>query len=70
MSLMKEMLSDGVHFGHKKAFWNPQMKEYIFGITHGVHIINLEKTVPLFQDAVNFVGKNVANGGKILFVGT
>lgn len=70
MSLMKDMLSAGVHFGHKKAFWNPQMNEYIFGINHGVHIINLEKTVPLFQDAVNFVGKTVANGGKVLFVGT
>ena len=70
MSLMKEMLSAGVHFGHKKAFWNPQMSEYIFGTNHGVHIINLEKTVPLFQDAVNFVGKTVANGGKVLFVGT
>ena len=70
MSLMQEMLSAGVHFGHKKAFWNPKMNEYIFGINHGVHIINLEKTVPLFQDAVNFVGKTVANGGKVLFVGT
>jgi small subunit ribosomal protein S2 len=70
MSLMKEMLSAGVHFGHKKAFWNPKMNEYIFGINHGVHIINLEKTVPLFQDAVNFVGKTVANGGKVMFVGT
>lgn len=70
MSLMKDMLSAGVHFGHKKAFWNPQMNEYIFGINHGVHIINLEKTVPLFQDAVNFIGKTVANGGKVLFVGT
>ena len=70
MSLMKEMLSAGVHFGHKKAFWNPKMNEYIFGINHGVHIINLEKTVPLFQDAVNFIGKTVANGGKVMFVGT
>lgn len=70
MSLMKEMLEAGVHFGHKKAFWNPQMNEFIFGINHGVHIINLEKSVPLFQDAVNFVGKTVANGGKVLFVGT
>jgi len=70
MSLMKEMLAAGVHFGHKKAFWNPKMNEYIFGINHGVHIINLEKTVPLFQDAVNFVGKTVANGGKVMFVGT
>ena len=70
MSLMKEMLQAGVHFGHKKAFLNPQMNEFIFGINHGVHIINLEKTVPLFQDAVNFVGKTVANGGKVMFVGT
>jgi small subunit ribosomal protein S2 len=70
MSLMKEMLQAGVHFGHKKAFWTPQMNEFIFGINHGVHIINLEKTVPLFQDAVNFVGKTVANGGKVMFVGT
>ena len=70
MSLMKEMLAAGVHFGHKKAFWNPKMNEYIFGINHGVHIVNLEKTVPLFQDAVNFVGKTVQNGGKVLFVGT
>ncbi|GAB4221761.1 MAG: 30S ribosomal protein S2 [Francisella sp.] len=70
MSLMKEMLLAGVHFGHKKSLWNPKMKEYIFGVNHGVHIINLEKTVPLFQDAVNFIGKTVANGGKVLFVGT
>ena len=70
MSLMKEMLQAGVHFGHKKAFWNPKMNEFIFGINHGVHIINLEQTVPLFQDAVNFVGKTVANGGKVMFVGT
>ncbi len=70
MSLMKEMLQAGVHFGHKKAFCNPQMNEFIFGINHGIHIINLEKTVPLFQDAVNFVGKTVANCGKVMFVGT
>lgn len=49
MSLMKEMLSAGVHFGHKKAFWNPQMKEYIFGINHGVHIINLRKQFLFFK---------------------
>ncbi|WP_395946383.1 30S ribosomal protein S2 [Caedibacter taeniospiralis] len=70
MSLMKEMLQAGVHYGHQKRFWNPKMSEFIFGINHGIHIINLEKTVPLFQDAINFVGKSAAKNGKILFVGT
>jgi len=70
MSLMKEMLSSGVHFGHKKMLWNPKMSPYIFGINHGVHIINLEKTVPMFKDAVKYVKKTVANGGKVLFVST
>ena len=70
MSSMKEMLSAGIHFGHKKAFWNPQMSEYIYGINHGVHIIDLEKTVPLFEDAIRFVSKIASNKGKILFVGT
>ncbi|WP_116963522.1 30S ribosomal protein S2 [Fastidiosibacter lacustris] len=70
MSLMKEMLQAGVHYGHQKKFWNPKMNQYIFGINHGIHIINLEKTVPLFQDAVNFVSKSAAKNGKILFVGT
>ena len=70
MTLMKEMLTSGVHYGHKKRFWNPKMKEYIFGVNHGIHIINLEKSVPLFADAVNFIGKVAAKRGKVLFVGT
>ena len=70
MSLMKEMLQAGVHYGHQKRFWNPKMKEYIFGINHGIHIINLEKTVSLFEDARNFVSKTASKNGKILFVGT
>ncbi len=70
MSLMKDMLQAGVHYGHQKRFWNPKMNEYIFGINHGIHIINLESTVPLFEDAVNFIGKTAAKRGKILFVGT
>ncbi|MFZ9034641.1 MAG: 30S ribosomal protein S2 [Francisellaceae bacterium] len=70
MTLMKDMLQAGVHFGHQKRFWNPKMKEFIFGINHGVHIVNLEKTVPLFEDAVNFISKTAAKRGKILFVGT
>lgn len=70
MSLMKDMLQAGVHFGHQKRFWNPKMSEFIFGINHGVHIINLEKTVPLFEDARNFISKTAAKKGKILFVGT
>ncbi|WP_119329330.1 30S ribosomal protein S2 [Cysteiniphilum halobium] len=70
MSLMKEMLQAGVHYGHQKRFWNPKMSEFIFGVNHGIHIVNLEKTVPLFQDAVNFVSKAASKNGKILFVGT
>ena len=70
MSLMKEMLQAGVHFGHKKRYWNPQMSNYVYGINHGVHIINLEKTVPLFLDAQNYISKVASKRGKILFVGT
>ncbi len=70
MVSMVDMLKAGVHFGHNKRFWNPKMKQYIFGINHNVHIFNLEKTVPMFQDAVNFVGKIASQNGKILFVGT
>lgn len=67
---MKEMLEAGVHFGHQKRYWNPKMKEYIFGERHKVHIINLEKTLPLYLEAVNFLSKIAAKKGKILFVGT
>lgn len=67
---MRQMLEAGVHFGHQTRYWNPKMAPYIFGERNKIHIINLEKTLPLFNDAVNFAGKLAANGGKILFVGT
>ena len=51
---MKEMLDAGVHFGHQTRLWNPKMEKYIFGKRNGVHIINLDKTLPMFNDALNF----------------
>jgi len=67
---MRQMLEAGVHFGHQTRYWNPKMQTYIFGERNRIHIINLEKTLPLFNDAMNFLGKLSSNGGKILFVGT
>jgi len=67
---MREMLEAGVHFGHQTRYWNPQMAPYLFGQRNKIHIINLESTLPLFQDAINFAGKLAARKGKILFVGT
>ena len=67
---MRQMLEAGVHFGHQTRYWNPRMKPYIFGHRNKIHIVNLEKTQPLFKDALNFVGKLASNGGRILFVGT
>jgi len=67
---MRQMLEAGVHFGHQTRYWNPKMAPYIFGERNKIHIINLEKTVPLYNDALNFMGKLVANGGTVLFVGT
>ena len=67
---MRLMLEAGVHFGHQTRFWNPQMSEYIFGSRNKIHIINLEKTLPLYNDAVNALGSIAANRGNILFVGT
>jgi small subunit ribosomal protein S2 len=67
---MREMLEAGVHFGHQTRFWNPKMAPYIFGERNKIHIINLEKTYPLFNDAVNFAGKMASRKGKVLFVGT
>lgn len=67
---MRQMLEAGVHFGHQTRYWNPKMGCYIFGQRNKIHIINLEQTLPLFNDAMNFVGKLASNGGKILFVGT
>ena len=67
---MRQMLEAGVHFGHQTRYWNPKMAPYIFGERNKIHIINLEKSLPLFGEAMNFIGKLSANGGKILFVGT
>ncbi|MCD0504567.1 30S ribosomal protein S2 [Bordetella petrii] len=70
MSLMREMLEAGVHFGHQTRYWNPKMAPYIFGHRNKIHIINLEQTVAKYQDATKFVKQLAARGGNILFVGT
>ncbi|AWL12612.1 30S ribosomal protein S2 [Saliniradius amylolyticus] len=67
---MRDMLQAGVHFGHQTRYWNPKMKPFIFGARNKVHIINLEKTVPMFNDALNYLSGVAAKKGKILFVGT
>ncbi len=67
---MREMLEAGVHFGHQTRFWNPKMAPYIFGERNKIHIVNLEKSLPLYNDASNFLGRMAANRGTILFVGT
>jgi len=67
---MKQMLEAGTHFGHQTSKWNPKMKPYIFGARNGIHIIDLQKTVVLFKDACDFIVDTVAQGGKVLFVGT
>jgi len=64
------MLEAGVHFGHQTRFWNPKMAPYIFGERNRIHIINLEKTLPLYLEAADFIKHAVADGGKVLFVGT
>jgi small subunit ribosomal protein S2 len=67
---MRDMLKAGVHFGHQTRYWNPKMGKYIFGSRNKIHIINLEKTLPLFNDALGFVEKLAAGKNKIMFVGT
>ena len=67
---MRDMLKAGVHFGHQTRYWNPKMKPFIFGARNKVHIINLEKTVPMFNDALAELNKIAARKGKNLFVGT
>ena len=67
---MRQMLEAGVHFGHQTRFWNPKMNQYIFGARNKIHIINLEKTLPMFIEAQNYVRRLSANKGQILFVGT
>ena len=67
---MRQMLEAGVHFGHQTRFWNPKMAQFIFGNRNKIHIVNLEKTLPMFQEAQKFVRQLSANKGKVLFVGT
>lgn len=67
---MRQMLEAGVHFGHQTRYWNPKMASYLFGARNKIHIIDLEQTLPLFNDAMNYLGQMTANKGTILFVGT
>ena len=67
---MRDMLAAGVHFGHQSRYWNPKMAPYIFGERNRIHIINLEVTLPLYREAINFLGRMAASNGTVLFVGT
>lgn len=67
---MRDLFEAGAHFGHRTRFWNPKMAPYIYGKRGDIHIINLEQTVPMLNDALNFLGTVVANGGRVMFVGT
>ena len=70
MSTMRQMLEAGVHFGHQTRFWNPKMAPYIFGHRNKIHIINLEKTLVMYQDAMKYMRQLASNRGTVLFVGT
>lgn len=67
---MRQLLEAGVHFGHQTRYWNPKMGQYIFGARNKIHIVNLEHTLPMFNDAMNAISKVVAGRGTVLFVGT
>jgi small subunit ribosomal protein S2 len=67
---MRQMLEAGVHFGHQTRYWNPKMGPFIFGKRNNIHIINLEHSLPMFNDALNFVSKLASKKGRIMFVGT
>ena len=67
---MRDLLQAGAHFGHQTRYWNPKMKQFIFGARNKVHIINLEKTVPMFDEALAVLANAASKKGKILFVGT
>jgi len=67
---MRQMLEAGVHFGHQTRYWNPKMEPYIFGARGKIHIINLERTLPLLKEALDFLSRMAAKRGKVLFVGT
>ena len=64
------LLESGAHFGHQTRRWNPKMRPYLFGDRNGIHIIDLDLTLPMFEDAIEFIRESAAEGGKILFVGT
>jgi small subunit ribosomal protein S2 len=67
---MRQMLEAGVHFGHQTRYWNPKMAPYIFGDRNKIHIVNLEKSLPMYEEAIKFVRKMATNKGNVLFVGT
>ena len=67
---MRDLLQAGAHFGHQTRFWNPKMDQYIFGARNKIHIINLEHTVPAFNDALNTVKRLAENKNQVMFVGT
>ena len=67
---MRDLLESGAHFGHQTRYWNPKMNEFIFGARNNIHIINLEKTMPLLEEARDYVRSVVARRNKVLFVGT
>lgn len=67
---MRQMLEAGVHFGHQTRYWSPKMRPFIFGERNKIHIINLEQTLPMFNDALNYLGSIVGNGGQVMMVGT
>ena len=69
-TVMKALLEAGVHFGHQTKRWNPKMKNYLFAERNGIHLIDLNQTVPLLDEAYAFVTDLTSNGGRILFVGT
>ncbi|HXV37805.1 MAG TPA: 30S ribosomal protein S2 [Myxococcota bacterium] len=67
---LRELMEAGVHFGHQTPRWNPRMKRYLFGERNGVHIIDLDQSLPRFRDGLEFLRETTASGGKVLFVGT
>ena len=67
---IQSLLEAGVHFGHQTRRWNPRMKSFLYGERNGVHIVDLDQTLPRFQGAIEFLRETVASGGRVLFVGT
>jgi small subunit ribosomal protein S2 len=67
---MRDLLEAGVHFGHQTRRWHPHMKPFIYGERGGIHILDLQRTLPRFRTALDFVTETVAHGGKVLFIGT